>query len=802
MGFEEPKTLARHATGQSPGQDDLAVANQLISLGRRPRDPGAQPASRIAAASAPSCIVADFPTISEAEGKDAAADRPALSVSRRAARASAGLRAALMLAALAGAALTLLARDDFTHNDLAFNLANLAAGAAYATLGALVVRRAGNVIGWLMLAQSGGLVFISVASAYSVLGIATFPGDLPAARQVGTLGESSWPASVFVIGFMFLLFPTGALPSRRWRPLAVAGVLLAGLATAGLILSPRMVGLPSPGGTSVTFRNPLGAAPLPPVLHAMAIGTLNGLAIPFTVFLMVVFTGLVVRYRSGGQSLRQQVKWLALAAAGMLAGLMAALLFLRADQPSLAHIGYDLVSISELFGIPVAMTIAILRYRLFDIDAIISRAVAYGLLSAVFTGVYVAIVVGLGAVAGRRGGPLLTIAAAICIAVLFQPLRQRFRRFANRLVYGERATPYQVLSDFAEDMAGQLDYTEAVDRMVAVLAGATGADRAEAWIRVGGLLRPVAVWPRGSVPPPPVALGPDGGLPPFEQASRAVPVRYADELLGALTLRNPPNEPIASGEDTLLRHLASQAGLVLRNAQLTADLRATIDDLRASRRRLVEAQDAERRKIERNLHDGAQQQLVALSIQLGMLADQAEDPETVRQVIPALREGLHGALDDLRDLARGIYPPLLAEQGLLAALQAQARKAPLPVLVEADGVGRYPPDTEATVYFCILEALQNTAKYATASAATIRLADHGSGLRFTVTDDGAGFDPASAPLGSGLQGMTDRLAALAGTLRIQSAPGNGTTLTGELPASPRGDRPLTTRPATQEQEVQ
>ena len=474
MAFDEPKTPVRPATGQSPGQGDLAVANELISSGRRPRDPGAQPASRVAAASAPSSIVADFPGIAEVEGKDAVADWAAPSVSRRAARASAGLRAALMLAALAGAALTLLARDDLTRNDLAFNLANLAAGAAYATLGALVVRRAGNVIGWLMLAESGGLVFISVASAYGVLGIATFPGDLPAARQVGALGESSWAASVFVIGFMFLLFPTGALPSRRWWPVAPAGVLLAGLATAGLILSPRVVGLPSPGGTSVTFRNPLGAARLPPVLHAMVIGTLNGLAIPFVAFLVVVFTGLVVRYRAGGQSLRQQVKWLALAAAGMLAGLMVALLFLRADQPWLAHIGYDLVSISELFGIPVAMTIAILRHRLFDIDAIISRAVAYGLLSAAFTGVYVAIVVGLGAVAGRGGGPVLTIAAAICIAVLFQPLRQRFRRFANRLVYGERATPYQVLSDFAEDMAGQLDFTEAVDRMVAVLAGATG----------------------------------------------------------------------------------------------------------------------------------------------------------------------------------------------------------------------------------------------------------------------------------------------------------------------------------------
>jgi signal transduction histidine kinase len=801
VAVDEPKSAASHAPGASPGHGDLAVANELISPGRRPRDSGAQSASRVAGTSAPCSIVADFPAIAEVDGADAAADRPVPSVSRRAARASAGLRAALVLAALAGAALTLLARDDLTPNDLAFNLANLAAGAAYATLGALIVRRAGNVIGWLMLAESGGLVFISVASAYGVLGIATFPGDFPAARQAGALGESSWAASAFVIGFMFLLFPTGALLSRRWRPVAAAAALLAGLVTAGLILSPRVVGLPSPGGTSVTFRNPLGTARLPRLLHIMAVGTLNGLAIPFTAFLVVVFAALVLRYRSGGQSLRQQVKWLALAVAGMLAGLMAALLFLKADQPSLAHIGYDLVSVSQLFGIPVAMTIAILRHRLFDIDAIISRAVALGLLSAAFTGVYVAIVVGLGAVVGRRGGPVLTIAAAICIAVLFHPLWQRFRRFANRLVYGERATPYQVLSDFAKDMAGQLDFTEAVDRMVAVLAGATGADRAAAWIRVGGLLRPVAVWPRGSVPPPPVPIGPDGGLPPFGQASRAVPVRYANELLGALTLRKPPNEPLASVEDTLLGHLASQASLVLRNAQLTADLRATIDDLRASRRRLVEAQDAERRKIERNLHDGAQQQLVALSIQLGLLADQAEDPETIRQAIPALRDGLRGALDDLRDLARGIYPPLLAEQGLLAALQAQARKAPLPVLVEADGHGRYSPDTEATVYFCILEALQNTAKYAKASAATIRLAGHGSGLRFTVTDDGVGFDAASTAPGSGLQGMTDRLAALGGTLRIQSAPGNGTTLTGELPASPRGDRPLTTRPSAQEQEV-
>ena len=198
-------------------------------------------------------------------------------------------------------------------------------------------------------------------------------------------------------------------------------------------------------------------------------------------------------------------------------------------------------------------------------------------------------------------------------------MRHRFRQFANRLVYGERATPYQVLSDFAEDMAGQLDYGEALDKMVSLLAGATGATRAGAWIRIGAELRPVATWPPGSPAPAPVTLSGHLELPPLDAASRAVPVRHRDELLGALSLRKPANEPLTTTEDQLLQHLASQAGLLLRNVQLTAELQATIDELRASRRRLVETQDAERRKIERNLHDGAQQQLIALTIQLGLL---------------------------------------------------------------------------------------------------------------------------------------------------------------------------------------
>ena len=187
----------------------------------------------------------------------------------------------------------------------------------------------------------------------------------------------------------------------------------------------------------------------------------------------------------------------------------------------------------------------------------------------------------------------------------------------------------------------------------------------------------------------------------------------------------------------------------------------------ASRRRLVEAQDAERRRIERNLHDGAQQQLIALAIQLGLLAESADDPDLIRQAIPSTWKAQLGtALDDLRALARGIYPPLLAEQGLVMALRRGAARSPVPVVLEADQVGRYPQDAESTVYFCTLEALQNVAKHARASAATVRLSGSAGTLEFSVSDDGAGFPAAATRHGSGLQGMSDRLAAHGGTLTV------------------------------------
>ena len=695
------------------------------------------------------------------------------------------LWAATVLAAMAGAALTVVARGDLAHGDLASQLALAVAIAAYATLGALIVRRVGNVIGWIMLVAGAAQAFLALASIYAVIGVSTFPGSLPAAKQVGVLAECSFPAVVFTVAFMFLLFPTGTLPSRRWRPVAAAGLVLAALTTAGLVVHPRMVALIAPGGASLSYPNPLAAGDPGPVLRTVLVGTLNGLSAVFLPFLAATFISLVVRYRTGGRLLRQQIKWLTLTVVGFLVCLLIALLGLADGQAGLTTAAYTAVQLIALFGIPAAMAIAILRYRLYDIDVIISRAVVYGLLSAASTGVYAGIVLGIGTLLGHRRGPLLTITAAVTIALLFQPLRRRAQLFASRLVYGRRATPYQALSDFAGHMTGQLDLTQAVEQMVSVLAGATGADRAEAWIRVGPELRPAAIWPRGSPPSAAVTIGDGDGLPVFAGASRAVAVTQGGELLGALSLHKPPNEALTSTEDELIRHLASQAGLVLRNAALTAQLQATIDELRASRRRLVEAQDAERRKIERNLHDGAQQQLIALTIHLALLEESAGDP-AARELAAAVKDGVRAALDDLRDLARGIYPPLLADQGLVPALQAQARKAALPVQIDADGIRRYPQDTEAAVYFCTLEALQNVAKYAHASRATVRLSCSDGSLEFTVTDDGTGFDTTTIPPGTGLQGMADRLAALGGALHIRSRPGEGTILTGELPLTASG----------------
>jgi signal transduction histidine kinase len=239
-----------------------------------------------------------------------------------------------------------------------------------------------------------------------------------------------------------------------------------------------------------------------------------------------------------------------------------------------------------------------------------------------------------------------------------------------------------------------------------------------------------------------------------------------------------PAEPLTPSQERLIADLASQAGLILRNVRL-------IEELRASRQRLVSAQDHERRRIERNIHDGAQQQLVALALKLNLARSLAhKDVDAADAMLLQLQSDAQVALDDLRDLARGIYPPLLADKGLVMALEAQARRSPVPVAVDSHGVGRYPQEVEAAVYFCALEALQNLAKYAGASRGFVHLSHEDGLLRFQVQDDGKGFDPTTTRFGTGLQGMADRLEALGGELAVRSSPSSGTTVSGRVRVEP------------------
>jgi signal transduction histidine kinase len=309
--------------------------------------------------------------------------------------------------------------------------------------------------------------------------------------------------------------------------------------------------------------------------------------------------------------------------------------------------------------------------------------------------------------------------------------------------------------------------------MAQLLASATGARVVRVWLRIGGRMRLEAAWPEDASPEADVPTQTDA-LPDLP-GDEAFEVRHQGELLGALTMTLAPDDPMNPTKERLARDMASQAGLVLRNVLL-------IEDLRESRRRIVSAQDERARKLERNIHDGAQQQLVALSVKLRLAEGMIErDPSKVRTLLGELQTQTTETLEDLRDIARGIYPPLLADRGLPAALESQARKSPLPVTIEPDGVGRYGPEVESAVYFCCLEALNNVAKYAEASTVEIRLRQDEDELRFEIVDDGRGFDAAAMGTGTGLQGMADRLDAIGGSLEVRTAPEAGTTVSGVVP---------------------
>jgi signal transduction histidine kinase len=611
----------------------------------------------------------------------------------------------------------------------------------------IAARRPDNPMGWLAMAAGGLLILSDFGHNYALRALITAPGSLPGGHLAMWVHWVAGVLPIICLGYALLLFPDGKLPGPRWRPVAwlvtadFAFVIGTAIVGATLVWSHPFVTL-----YQVYTPGPIASAKL--VLPGM---------------LALCVLAVVARFIGSSGVERQRLTWFA-AAAAVLAVTLG--LRIQADSPA-KTIAMDVAVI----GLEATIALAVLRYRLYDIDIVISRTVQYGALAAFIAAVYSGLVIGVGTLAGDAGDPLLAAVAAAVVAVAFEPVRRWAGRLANRLVYGHRASPYQVLSDFARRIGGGYSSEDALPQMARIVAAGTGAQQVVVWLRVGDELIPAAS-SSGHTDDAALLIG--GAEPALPAADFSVPVTHQGDLLGAIAITMPKSERLRPAGEQLVTDIASQAGLMLSNVGL-------VEDLRASRQRLVSAQDEERRRLERNLHDGAQQDLVALAIRLNLAATTVESVAEARQVFAELKSEATVALENLRDLARGIYPPLLADLGLAAALKSQARKSALPVAVDADGLGRFSQDAEAAVYFCCLEALQNITKYAGASQATVAVQAQDSTLRFTVSDDGAGFDAAHTPLGSGLRNMSDRLAALGGRLDVRSTPGGGTTVAGHLP---------------------
>ncbi|HEY0932298.1 MAG TPA: histidine kinase, partial [Trebonia sp.] len=433
--------------------------------------------------------------------------------------------------------------------------------------------------------------------------------------------------------------------------------------------------------------------------------------------------------------------------------------------------------------------------------------------AATVSAIYLVVILGLGQrasdAADRELLGLSMIAAAVA-AASFAPARERISDWATRRVFGARQAPDEVLRTFGSRMTRAIPMDELLLQLAESLRKTMTLTSAEVYTGLGDVLERTAAVPDtgprsliiGDRERPVIArAGVSGsawtsvwlpGLAGRADAGqlRVAPVNHAGVLLGLIVVSRPATADQFSDEDErVLTELARQVGLALHNARLDTALQTTLDELRKqadelrqSRARIVASADAERRRVERDLHDGAQQHLVALAVNLRLTRDLlTDDPEMAGQMIDQLADEVKATIQELRDLAHGIYPPLLADSGLGEALEAAGRRSPLPVTVDARRLGRYGIEIESALYFCCLEALQNAAKHAGGAQVDVRLWEESGGLLFAVTDDGPGFDPARARAGHGYTNMADRLGAIGGTVRWESAPGRGTVISGSVP---------------------
>jgi signal transduction histidine kinase len=530
----------------------------------------------------------------------------------------------------------------------------------------------------------------------------------------------------------------------------------------------------------------------------------------------------VLRYPKATADAQRVLRWLA-AASVLAAAYVAVILSLHVmvDTPQ----PMDVWLAAAVAFVPLGQVLAIIVPGPRAAAIVLVESIAAAGVSALVSVVYLVIVVGIeGAPKGRERDVLLaSLVAALVVAGFAVTVRRRLIGFAGALIGATEASSDEVVSSFGARMSRAVPMDELMLQLAESLRATVATAGAEIWTGTGGVLtRTISVPARE---PSRLQLGERerlvvgrarvGGpswtavwLPGLMSDVgsgflRVVPVAHLGELLGLIVVRRVADSTDFSDDDErALVELARQLGLALHNVRLDSALQASLaelaernEELQASRLRIVTAADSSRRAIERNLHDGAQQHLVALAVKLGLARSIAEDGDTeaVLTLLEDLRGDVQTTIGELRELAHGIYPPLLRDRGLGEALGTAAARSPLPCVVEVDLPGRFPEEIETAAYFCCLEAMQNAGKYAGEGATiTVRISGDDSMLCCELSDDGAGFDVASAPLGHGFLNMQDRLGAIGGELTVDSSPGRGTVVRASIPIRPADATPSPT----------
>jgi signal transduction histidine kinase len=612
---------------------------------------------------------------------------------------------------------------------------------AVASIGALVVsRRRSLVQGWLLVAFSLALSIGFYAYHFLRLPEADPHADLAASQRLIAIGDSAFVLAIFCLLLLVLLVPDGRLPSRRWRPVVWALTLLATVMVTRTVVGSRGVvdfeawlarsnwmsgdgSVPNPG-------TPVFSVALP--IIAMTVITLDAMA-------------LWRRMRVSTDEERQQVKWVIWGCGAVLGWFL-----IWQPQPGggwfavvqrLAP-GIALVCLATGFGM------ALFKHKLWDIDLVMRRSVVYGVLWLAIAAVYLAVAWGLGLVAGAQFPLEVALGLTVVATLVFQPARRRLERLADRWVFGRKESPIAAVHTFGEGVAVSSRPQDIASELANTATRALGLGWAE------------------------VAI--DGSAPawvgsPNPEPETIVPIARGDERFGLIRCRPHRGEKLDDEDLALLEALAGQAALALSHLGLAS--------------RIVHAEEQERRRIERNIHDGAQQDLATLAARLGMTQAKAHDDADLVGSLAQIRAEVQHILANLRELAQGIHPSVLRDGGLAAAIEDRCSRLPMDVdLVIDPGLRglRLPGDTEAAAYFFVAEALANTMKHSGSSAVRVAVDLDETRLRVEVGDNGTGFDPAAVPSGSGLTGLSDRIRAVGGTMTIDS--GRGVTVVAELPA--------------------